>query len=857
MERLTPLLQQYKKIKDQYPDAILLFRMGDFYETLFADAQTASKVLGITLTSKPIGKDHRVPLAGIPHKSLETYLSRLVNAGFKVAVCEQLEDPRLAKTIVRRDVVEVVTPGTILRPTLLEQTKNNYLVGIMPAGNRYGLAFADITTGEFSLTELAGDLIIEELARLEPKELIYPKDFDGLTAILKSPLPTTARDDYAFGYDFAYERLLRHFQVANLDGFGCEGKVLGIQAAGAVLEYLSESQKNSLPQIRKLSYYTRSNYLYLDGFTRRNLELTERLRDGSREGSLYSVMDKTRTPPGARLLRSWLLSPLLDITEIRNRQDAIAELTSSSYLVRQVTDVLKEIGDLERLNTRIACERAHGRELQALKNWLTLAPKIKQALEPTRSPLLAATHSSIGDFTAVTELIDRTLVDSPPLTITEGGMIKPGVNKELDELRDLAKNGKDWIARLQESERKKTGISNLRVNYNSVFGYYIEVTKSYLTLVPKDYLRKQTLVNCERFITPELKEYESKILNAEDRIQSLEYELFIDLRKTIAQESARIQELARMLAQLDVLSGLAKVALENSYHQPEVTSGEEIVIRNGRHPVVEKLTTIPFVPNDIELDSVENQILLITGPNMAGKSTYLRQAALITIMAQMGSFVPAAEAHIGVVDKIFTRIGASDDLSRGVSTFLAEMMETANILNNATPRSLVILDEIGRGTATYDGLAIAWAVVEYLHQTHNLKPKTLFATHYHELTDLAQFLPGIKNYNFLVKEHEDEIIFLRKLVPGRSDRSYGIAVAKLAGLPVEVIERAKEVLADFEKGEELSVKSLSPDKTFQLSLFYPMAHPVLDELKKLDLEHLSPLEALNKLAELKKKLEEK
>lgn len=855
MERFTPLLLQYKKIKEQYKDAILLFRMGDFYETFYDDAKTAARILGITLTSKPIGKDQRVPLAGIPHKALETYLARLVSAGFKVAVCEQLEDPRLAKTIVRRDVVEVVTPGTILRPTLLEQTKNNFLVGIMPSDDRYGLAAADITTGEFYLTEVDSKLLTEELNRLEPKELIYPEGWKGFAAVIKSPITATPLDDYSFVYDFAYERLVRHFRVANLDGFGCEGKTLGIQAAGAVLAYLSETQKNALPQIQKLSYYANNQFLFLDSFTRRNLELTERLRDGSKEGSLFFILDKTQTPAGARLLRSWLLSPLLDITEIQNRQDAVSELMTSPALLRELSNLLKEIGDLERLATRIACERANGREIITLKNWLRVIPAIKQSLEKTRSNILKNFYSHIGDFSHVTEKIDRTLVDDPPLTITEGGLIKPGVNEELDELRGLAQNGKDWIARLQETERKRTGISNLRVSYNSVFGYYIEVTKSYLSMVPKDYIRKQTLVNCERFITPQLKEYESKVLNAEERIRSLEYELFLDLRKAIARHSVQIQEVARILAQIDVLMSLAKVALENGYTKPLVNDSDEIIIKNGRHPVVEKLTTIPFVPNDTLLDTSNNQILLITGPNMAGKSTYLRQVALVTIMAQMGSFVPAEDAKIGIVDKIFTRIGASDDLSRGVSTFLAEMMETANILNNATPRSLVILDEIGRGTATYDGLAIAWAVVEYLHQIQNLKPKTLFATHYHELTDLARFLHRIKNYNFLVKEHKDEIIFLRKLVPGRSDRSYGIAVAKLAGLPQEVIERAKEVLADFEKGEELSVKSLSPDKTLQLSLFYPMEHPVLDDLKRLDLDHLSPIEALNKLAELKKLLE--
>ncbi len=854
MEKLTPLLSQYKRIKEKYKDAILLFRLGDFYETFYEDAKVISKTLGLTLTSRPVGKNQRIPLAGIPHKSLEGYLSKLVRAGFKVAICEQLEDPRLSKGIVKRDVVEVITPGTILRPGLLKEKENNFLASIIGDKNRIGLAFADLSTGEFFLTEINNSELKEELDRLEPKEILCPHTSPLSQTLEGMNIPITFQEDYIFIYELAYEKLCKHFGTANLQGFGCEDKPLGIRAAGALLDYLEQNQRSSLPHLRSLKVYSPSHFLLLDRFTRRNLELTQSIRDGSKQGSLLSILDYTLTPPGNRLLKKWLLFPLLDIKTIHHRQDAIAEFLQNPYLLKELQNHLRNIGDLERLSSRIACEKASPREFINLKDSLKVIPDIKSLLKGVNSILLKELYSRIEDFSGLVKRIEDTLVDNPPNVITEGGLIKSGIDKNLDELKEISQNVKEWIIRLQEEERRRTGIPNLRINYNSVFGYYIEVTKSYLHLVPKDYIRKQTLVGSERFITPKLKEYEAKVLNAEERIKSIEYEIFLDLRKRVAEDAGRVQDLAQVIAELDVLSSLATASRIGGYKRPEVFEGDEIMIKGGRHPVVERLLPSPFIPNDTYMDTRGEQILLITGPNMSGKSTYLRQVALIVILAQLGSFVPAEKAKIGVVDKIFTRIGASDDLSKGVSTFLAEMIETANILNNATQRSLIILDEIGRGTATYDGLAIAWAVVEYLHENPKLRAKTLFATHYHELTEIAKILERVKNYHFTAKEYRDEVIFLRKLYPGPSNRSYGIEVAKLAGLPEEVTQRAKEVIKNFEKGGELSLKTISPKNIYQLSFFYPES-PIVEEIRKIDLNRLSPIQALNKLAELKKKAE--
>ncbi len=864
MIRLTPLLEQYHRIKQKYQDTILLFQVGDFYEMFYQDAEIVAKALNLTLTSRSHGKYNKVPLAGVPVKSLDTYLARLISAGFKVAICEQMEAPGLAK-IIKRNVIEVITPGTAMRPMLLEDNKNRYLLGIIAQDELFGVAFSDISTGEFYVAEFKANNLAEELQKIDPKEIIIPKNSEFPIPNSQIQIPVNSLDDYYFSFDFSYEKLKSHFGVANLEGFGIEDQRLAIRAAGAVLYYLGETQKNTLPHIRKVSLYRTTDYLLIDRMTRKNLELTERLSDGSQEGTLFSVLARTKTPAGTRLLRKWLLSPSLDLLKIQARHQVVEELYSNLNLSKDLLQKLARIGDLDRIGSRIACERASARDLIALKNFLKEVPAIKERLKTCTASLLKESYLQIEDFQPMVKQIEQTLVEEPPMSITEGGIIRPGFSKELDEIRGLCQNAKKFIAELQEQERRTTGIPNLRVGFNSVFGYYIEVTKSYLNLVPKNYLRKQTVANAERFITPELKEYETKVLNAEERIKSLEYELFLELRKEIAQSVSKILELSAILAQLDLLLSLALVARENNYVKPEINDSFKIIIKDSRHPVVERLTTEPFIANDVRLDNENQQILLITGPNMAGKSTYLRQAALIVIMAQMGSFVPASQAKIGIVDKIFTRIGASDDLSRGVSTFLAEMNETANILNNATSRSLVILDEVGRGTATYDGLAIAWSVVEYLHNNPCLQPKTLFATHYHELTDISMILPRVKNYNFTVKEYQDEIIFLRKLVEGKSDRSYGIAVAKLAGLPKEVIDRAKVILTEFEKGEELSVKSIAPetgssDGLIQLDRGNEMSernlqeNPIIQELGKVDINKLTPIEALNLIAELKKKL---
>jgi len=900
-EQLTPLLLQYRKIKDKYRDAILLFRLGDFYEMFYEDAVTGSKVLGLTLTSRTHSPTNKVPLAGVPAKAVDSYIAKLVEPGFRVAVCEQMEVPGLTK-LIRRDVVEVITPGTALRPTLLEERKNQFLVGIAPARpaggpgeQQVGFAYADISTGEFGVTELTPLALAEEIQKFDPREIVVPRGWEGAKKLAGTML--TGLDDYYFTQDFAFEKLVKHFKVANLDGFGISDKPAGIRAAGAVLAYLEESQKTALAHIRRIALYSNADYLLIDRVSRRNLELVERMRDGSGEGTLISVLDQTQTPAGARMLRRWVLMPLLDPKRIGERQGAIGDLLAQHVLLSELRSGLSEIGDLERVSSRVACERANARDCGALAEWLKKVPDVKQALNRAKSARLSGLREQIQDYSAIRDRIGKTLVDEPGLAITEGGMIRDGVSAELDEIRGLSRSAKDWIAQLQETERKRTGIPNLKVGYNSVFGYYIEITRSYLNVAPKSYIRKQTVANGERFITPELKEYESKVLHAEERLKSLEYELFVALRQEIAGEVNRLLALSEVLAELDVLCGLARVAVENNYVCPQVDDSYDLIIHEGRHPVVERLVPEMSVANDTEMGGgggeveVRNekpegrrqnsersvdigvhqrssaaatsegaQILLITGPNMAGKSTYLRQVALIAVMAQIGSYVPAKSARIGVCDKIFTRIGASDDVSRGVSTFLAEMTETANILNNSTARSLVVLDEVGRGTATFDGLAIAWAVVEYLHQHPTVRPKTLFATHYHELTDIAESLPRVRNYNFTVKESKDTIIFLRKLVSGKSDRSYGIAVGKLAGLPEAVVERAKQVLNDFEKGERVSVRAATHDFTGvrEPDLTVPQEETpesqVIEELKALELDGLSPLEALNRLAEWQRRI---
>ena len=864
----TPMMEQYLAIKARHQDAVLFFRMGDFYEMFFDDAKIAAEVLGLTLTSRAHGKAADVPLAGFPHHSLETYLAKMVKAGYRVAICEQLEDPKLAKGVVKRDVTEIVTPGTVLTENLLESKRNNYLACVYLQNETAGLAFLDLSTGEFQVGEVALDQFAEEVLRNEPSELLVSEEqADHVLAQLGAPegLFVTRREQWVFSRDFGYETLTQHFGTRSLKGFGCDDLDAGICAAGAALSYFKEMQKGQLTHFNRLQRYTGTDFLSLDGDTRRNLELLRSLRSGTAQGTLISVLDRTRTPMGGRKLVQWLLKPLLEPEAIHKRLDAVEELHRTHATVENLRETLGQIGDLERYISRVTTQRATARDLNALKDSLKRIPEIKEQLQPFEAQALVEIREGLQELTPLVQEIEKALVDDPPLSVTEGGLIRRGYHRELDDLRDIAYSGKDWIARLQQEERDKTGIPSLKVSYNKVFGYYIEVTRPNLAKVPEHYIRKQTLVNAERYITPELKAYEEKVLEAEEKIVTLEYELFDGLRKQTAEHAQAIQENAALLSTLDCLVNFAHLARENNYTRPEINGGAAIVIKDGRHPVVEKLLPYgeSFVANDTHLDNEDAQLIILTGPNMAGKSTYLRQVGLIVIMAQMGCFVPAAKAEIGVVDKIFTRVGASDNLAGGESTFLVEMNETANILNNATPRSLILLDEIGRGTSTFDGLSIAWAVAEYLHNSPQVAAKTIFATHYHELTELALLLPRVKNYNVAVKEWADEIVFLRKIVEGGCDHSYGIQVAKLAGLPRAVIERARQILSNLER-EELTPNHLpklavgqngaTQASARQIDLFEEQEQKLRAELEKLNLDQMTPLEALNKLFEMKKVL---
>jgi len=839
---LTPLLHQYKRIKAKYPDAILLFRVGDFYETFYEDAKIASKVLGIVLTQRQEG----VPLAGVPYHAVEPYIAKLVRAGYKVAICEQLEEPKPGK-LVRRDVVEVITPGTLLEPQLLKERQPNYLMALVEDRNMWGVATIDISTGEFRVTEIEAGHIKDEVQKFQPSEIIIPQSMTNIPDFLKSYNLTTI-DDINFDSELANTELCRHFNVQSVDGFGLTDMPLAIRAAGAALHYVKETKKHTLDYISSIKPYRVQDFMFIDSFTRRNLELTEKIT-GEYEGSLLSVLDETCTPMGARLMREYVLSPLLDLNHIRKRLDAVQVLYDAPTLLTKLRSILAKLPDMQRLISRINVGRANPRELQGLKRSIMLLPKINELLPQSLSEWKVTSLHEVAD------IIDKTLVEDPPTKITEGGLIKEGANAELDELRQVVREGKNWIAQLEARERIRTGIESLKVGYNSVFGYYIEVTKPNLHKVPKNYIRKQTLVNAERFITPELKEYESKVLHAEDRIKDLEYKLYNELRKEVAKYTTLIQEVAQKLAELDVLASLAYVARKYNYVRPEFHEADRIEIIGGRHPVVEhQLKEGEFVPNDLMFDEW-HRILIVTGPNMSGKSTYLRQAALILIMAQMGSFVPAESAHLRIVDRIFTRIGASDDITRGVSTFLAEMNETANILHNATERSLIILDEIGRGTSTFDGLAIAWAVVEYI--ARNIKACTLFATHYHELTRLADMIPIVKNFYVEAKRYKNQIIFLHRVKPGSSDESYGVDVARLAGLPKSVIQRAKEILRHLEYEEKRQVlKKIL--KSTQVSLFDALEeseHPIITKLKAVDVNKLTPIDALLLIRELKENLD--
>ena len=849
-EGSTPIRRQYLKIKQQYPQAIVFFRLGDFYETFDEDAKLASRELEIVLTSRGMGKGYKVPMAGIPYHALDNYLAKLIGRGYKVAICEQLTKPGEMKGLVQREVVRLVTPGTVVEPGLLDSKSNNYLVSLVWGEEGVGIAYVDITTSEFATAQLPPHRLIPELERLKPSEIITAES--AKLPDLGLNISLTRLEDYWFETEVARQTILEHFGATTLDGYGCAQLPLAVSAAGAIIHYIQETQKGVLGQLTRLTTYSTENFMALDVQTQRNLELFQSSRTGSTSGSLLSIIDLTKTAMGGRLLRRWLGQPLLDIKELNKRQDAIAWFAENTLPRHQVVSSLGDVADVERLINRIKSGIALPRELIALRRSLDVVPELQKALAP-----VGWLKDELKPCPEVVELISQAIVESPG-TLDEGGVIRAGFSEELDNLRQSSKNAKQYLADLERTEREKTGIKSLKVGFNKVFGYYIEVSKPNLSQVPQDYIRKQTLVNGERFFTPELKEYESLILNAQDRIAELERQLFRQLCQQVGASAEQISSSAGALAAIDAFSSLAEVAVRYSYVRPALTNDNEINISEGRHPVVERtLADGSFVPNDTILSNDDAQLIVLTGPNMSGKSTYLRQVALIVLLAQIGSFVPAATATIGLVDRIFTRIGAREDLPAGQSTFMVEMVETANILNNATPRSLIILDEIGRGTSTYDGLSIARAVAEYIHSYPKLGAKTLFATHYHELVELANFLPRVKNFNIAVAEDKGEVIFLYKIVPGGVDKSYGIHVAKLAGLPRSVVHRAQEVLTDLEDGsKQATTKRRRKEALAQQLPLLGQKSPLFDELEKLDINSLTPLEALNKLYELQKKAKE-
>ncbi|MEE8472877.1 MAG: DNA mismatch repair protein MutS [Dehalococcoidia bacterium] len=850
MKTVTPVRSQYLRIKQAYPEAIVLFRLGDFYETFDEDAKLAARELEITLTSREMGKGHRVPMAGIPYHALDGYLARLVGRGHKVAICEQLSPA--GRGLVERDVVRVVTPGTVVEPGLLETRVNNYLVSLVPGGDEVGIAYVDITTSEFATSQLPLERAGVELERLRPAEVLTPGDSDYP---LPLPVPVTPLEEPWFELETARRLLADHFGVTTLEGFGCEHLPLAIRAAGSILHYLERTQKGVLGQLSGLSTYSTESFMTMDGSTRRHLELFGAGRQGGASGSLLSIMDLTRTAMGGRLLRRWLGQPLLDLARLERRQGAVAWFHAGSIPRGAVIALLGEMADLERLTNRVRSAVALPRELVALRRALEAVPRIRDIIEEAEP--LGWLVEDLGPCRDIVELIAGAIAEEP----AEGAVIRPGFSPELDELRESSRGAKDYLAGLERKERERTAIKSLKVGFNHVFGYYIEVSNPNLPQVPAEYIRKQTLVGGERFFTPELKEYESKILHAQERIDELEASLFRRVCAQVGASGERLLSLAGALARVDVLSALAEVAVRNVYIRPELADDDRILIVGGRHPVVEQsLLEEGFVPNDTDLSNGEAQLVVLTGPNMAGKSTYMRQVALIVLMAQIGSFVPAGSAHIGLVDRIFTRVGLMDDIAAGQSTFMIEMVETANILNNATPRSLIILDEIGRGTSTYDGISIARAVAEYIHNSPRLGAKTLFATHYHEMVGLAQYLPRVRNFNVAVMEEGDRVVFLHKIVPGGSDRSYGIHVAQMAGLPRAVIGRAEEVLGELEgdrggSGQAARGRRPPARPSPQLPLFGEKS-PLLEELAKLDVDSLTPLEAITKLYELKKKLGE-
>ena len=878
MSAVTPMMQHYIKTKEEYEDCILFYRLGDFYEMFFEDAETVSRELELTLTGKDCGLAERAPMCGVPFHAADNYINRLVEKGYKVAICEQVEDPKLAKGIVKREVIRVVTPGTNLYTQALDETKNNYIMSVAYISNRFGIAFADVTTGAFMVTEVEKlRNFLDELYKFSPAELICNEAFCMSGVDLEElrnrlHLSVSALDNWYFDDDLCQRTLKDHFHVGTLEGLGLKDYDCATIAAGALLTYLLETQKNSLDHMRKITPYVTDKYMLIDSSTRRNLELTETMREKEKRGSLLWVLDKTKTAMGARMLRSFIEQPLIEEEAINQRLDAVEEINRQEMDREEIREYLGPVYDLERLISRVSYQSANPRDLIAFKTSIGMIPPIRRLLGQFQSEKLKKVYEDMDELQDLYQVLDKAIVEDPPLAMKEGGIIKDGYDQQIDDYRQAKTKGKTWLAELEAEEKEKTGIKNLRIKFNKVFGYYLEVTNSFKDMVPDYYTRKQTLTNAERYITPRLKELEDMILGAEDKLYALEYDRFAEIRNMIAGEVDRIQKTARAIAKLDAYLSMALVASRNQYVRPKINTRGIIDIKDGRHPVVEKMITNDmFIPNDTYLDNGKNRISVITGPNMAGKSTYMRQTALIVLMAQIGSFVPASKANIGIVDRIFTRVGASDDLASGQSTFMVEMTEVANILRNATAKSLLILDEIGRGTSTFDGLSIAWAVIEHISNPKLLGAKTLFATHYHELTELEGKLPGVNNYCIAVKERGDDIVFLRKIVKGGADKSYGIQVAKLAGVPDSVINRAKELVEELVSADITStVKDIASEgkkskakppvhydevDMEQISLFDTVKDDdVLEELKSIKIDELRPVDALNVLYRLQNKL---
>ncbi|MCI9123035.1 MAG: DNA mismatch repair protein MutS [Eubacterium sp.] len=879
MSEATPMMQQYLKMKEDYQDCILFYRLGDFYEMFFEDAIKASEELELTLTGKNCGLKERAPMCGVPYHSVEGYLNKLVEKGYKVAICEQVEDPKQTRGIVKREVIRIVTPGTNTNMQALDESKNNYIMSVAYLNERYGLSAADVTTGDYYVTEMETEQkLLDELNKFAPSEIIcneafYMSGIDIEALHMQFNSRIASLEAWYFADEIVTDTLLAHFKVNSLEGLGLKDYPCGTVAAGALLKYLYETQKNSLEHMSAIHPYTTGMFMVIDSSTRRNLELVETMREKQKRGSLLWVLDRTKTAMGARMLRSYVEQPLIEKSSIEQRFDAIAQLNANVIDREEIREYLRSIHDLERLITRVTYQTANPRDLISLRNSIKMIAPVKKILHDFDCALLGTVQNDLDDLQDIYDLIKHSIEEEAPVSVREGGILKNGFTEEIDQLREARTNGKTWLADVEKREREQTGIKNLKIKYNKIFGYYLEVTNSYKNMVPEHYVRRQTLANAERYITPELKELEDMILGAEDKLVAMEYEIFCEIRKKIASEVVRIQKTAKAVAALDVLASLATVAEENHYCRPKLNTSGTIDIREGRHPVVEKM--IPhdmFITNDTYLDNGSRRISIITGPNMAGKSTYMRQTALIVILAQIGSFVPAKSADIGLTDRVFTRVGASDDLASGQSTFMVEMNEVANILRNATDKSLLILDEIGRGTSTFDGLSIAWAVVEHISNPKLLGAKTLFATHYHELTELEGKLDNVNNYCIAVKEKGDDIVFLRKIVKGGADKSYGIQVAKLAGVPESVIARAKEIVEELSKNDiteitkNLTVHSVKNEKSKkkakpsemdleQISLFDTVKDDaIIEELRSVDVSRMTPLEAMNKLYELQNKV---